>query len=240
MLSDRQIQLLAHIIQEYMESPRPVGSTYLVEKYDLSCSAATVRNEMAELIEQGFLEMLHSSSGRIPTPQAYKFFLQELLEEDEIPVLQEVAIKQQVWGARYEIHKLLQELVSALADFTKELAVAITDTGFITQAGAVHLLDDKEFWNIEVAKAALSLVDKYELLRDVLNKPAYNKEQEVYCLVGDDLPGENLKQCSITTSKYETPRGKGFIAVLGPARMNYEKIIPSVRYAKNLVEELVQ
>jgi transcriptional regulator of heat shock response len=240
MLSDRQIQLLAHIIDEYMESPRPVGSTYLVKKYDLDCSAATVRNEMAELIEQGFLEMLHTSSGRIPTSQAYKFFLQELLEEDEIPVLQEVAIKQQVWGARYEIHKLLQELVTALADFTKELTIATTEEGFITHSGSVNLLNEKEFWDIEVAKSALSLVDRYELLRDILKKPPYDDSQQVYCLVGDDLPGENLKQCSIATTKYITPRSTGFLAVLGPARMNYEKIIPAVRYAKNLIEELVQ
>ncbi len=232
--------MLAYIIEEYMESPKPVGSTYLVQKYNLDCSAATVRNEMAELIERGFLEMLHTSSGRIPTPQAYKFFLQELLQEDEIPVLQEVAIKQQVWSVRYEMHKLLKELTAALSDFTKQLSIATMDEGFITHSGSVYLLDEKEFWDIEVAKAALDLVDRYELLKQVLNKPPYDGSQEVYCLVGDDLPGQSLKQCSIATTRYKARSGSGHIAVLGPARMSYEKIIPAVRYAKNLIEELAQ
>jgi len=223
-----------------MQSPKPVGSTYLVQKYDLGCSAATVRNEMADLIDQGFLEMVHTSSGRVPTPMAYRFFLQELLEEEEMPVLQEVAIKQQVWPSRYEIHKLLRELVSTLSDFTKELTIATTDDGFITHAGAVNMLDDKEFWDIEVAKAALHLVDSYELLNDVLKKPAYGSTQDVHCLIGEDLPGEALSSCSIATARFETPKKSGYIAILGPARMNYEKIIPSIRYAKNLVQELIQ
>ena len=240
MLSNRQTQLLNYIIQEYMESPRPVGSTYLVQKYKLDCSAATVRNEMADLIDQGFLEMMHTSSGRVPTSMAYRFFLQELLEEDEIPVLQEVAIKQQVWPARYEIYKLLQELVSATSDFTKEMTVATTADGFVVHAGASHLLDDKEFWDIEVAKVALELVDNYESLTDILSKPSYTDSSEVQCLIGDDLPGDKLSQCSVASTKYQTPKKSGYIAVLGPARMDYEKIIPSLRYAKKLVEELVE
>jgi len=223
-----------------MESPKPVGSTYLVQKYNLGCSAATVRNEMADLINQGFLEMMHTSSGRVPTSMAYRYFLQELLEEEEIPVLQEVAIKQQVWPARYEIHKLLRELVTTLAEFTKELTIATTDEGFVTYAGAVNMLEEKEFWDIEVAKSALQLVDSYELLTDILKKPAYDNSRDVFCLIGDDLPGSELTQCSIATAKYETPKKSGYLAVLGPARMNYERIIPSLRYAKNLVQDLIQ
>lgn len=223
-----------------MQSPKPVGSTYLVKKYKLDYSAATVRNEMADLIEKGFLDMLHTSSGRVPTPMAYRFYLQELMDEGEVPVLQEVAIKQRVWPARYEIHKLLREIAGAIAEFTKELTVATTTEGYLTHAGAVNLLDEKEFWDIEVAKAALHIVDNYEVLNDILAKPAYNTEEGVYCLIGDDLPYESLEQCCVASTQYVTPNKKGYIAVLGPARMNYEKIFPSLKYAKNLVEELIQ
>lgn len=238
MLSNRQIQLLEYIIQEYMESPKPVGSTHLVKKYKLEYSAATVRNEMAELIEKGFLDMLHTSSGRIPTPMAYKFFLQELMEEQEMPVLQEVAIKQQVWPARYEFHKLLREIVKALSDFTKQLTLATTDGGFTIHAGSVNLLDEKEFWDIEVAKSALYLVDHYELLKKILDKGAHNNGESVTCLLGDDLPNDNLQQCCLASTRYETSKNKGYIAILGPARMTYDKVLPSLRYAKNLIEEL--
>ena len=223
-----------------MESPEPVGSTYLVKKYKLDCSAATVRNEMAELINLGFLEMLHTSSGRVPTSMAYRFFLQEILEEDEMPVLQEVAIKQQVWPSRYEFHKFLREIVSSLAEFTKQLVLATTSNGFLIYSGAVNVLDEKEFWDIEVAKSALYLADHYELLNSILSKPAHTKNQEVFCLIGDDLPNENLKQCCLAATKYKTPQKSGYVAVLGPARMEYEKVIPSLKYAKSLIEELAQ
>lgn len=240
MLTDRQVQLLDYIIQEYMENSKPVGSTYLVQKYNLDCSAATVRNEMADLIEQGFLEMMHSSSGRIPTSMAFRFFLQELLKEEEIPVLQEVAIKQQVWPARYEIHRMLKELTSVLSDFLKELTVATIDDGYITYSGAVNMLNAKEFWDIEATKSALRLVDNFGLLNEILKKPAYGGDNDVCCLIGEELPGEALAQSSLVSARYETPKTSGYVTVFGSIRMDYEKIIPAVRYAKNLVEEFLQ
>ena len=88
-LSERQIKLLDAIISEYLSTSEPVGSNYLVKKYNLTISPATVRNEMAELLRKGFLEMNHSSAGRVPTSMAYKFFLQELLEEEEYKKLYE-------------------------------------------------------------------------------------------------------------------------------------------------------
>ena len=144
-LSDRQIRLLDAIISEYLSTSEPVGSNYLVKKYNLTISPATVRNEMAELLRLGFLEMAHSSSGRIPTSTAYKFFLQELVAEDEIPVLQEVAIRQKLYANRYEFEKLLQKAVISLSELTKELSIAVTYDGFMVHAGAVHILDKKEF-----------------------------------------------------------------------------------------------
>ncbi len=147
-LSDRQIRLLDAIISEYLSTSEPVGSSYLVKKYNLSVSPATVRNEMAELLKLGFLEMAHSSSGRIPTSMAYKFFLQELVDEEEIPVLQEVAIRQKLYANRYEFEKLLQKAVISLADLTRELSIAVTYDGFMVHAGAVHILDKKAVHNV--------------------------------------------------------------------------------------------
>ena len=97
MINDRQIKLLNAIISEYINTAEPVGSVEIVKKYNFKFSPATARNEMARLLEEGFLQMIHTSSGRVPTPMAYRFFLDTLLEEDEIPVLQEVAMKQRLW-----------------------------------------------------------------------------------------------------------------------------------------------
>ena len=103
MLTERQIELLQAIIDDYITTAEPVGSVEIVKSHNLRCSPATVRNEMAKLIDMGFLEMLHPSSGRVPTKMAYKFYIQDLMQEEELPVLQEVALKQRLWSNRFEV-----------------------------------------------------------------------------------------------------------------------------------------
>lgn len=236
MLTERQIQLLNAVIKEYINSSEPVGSVEIVKKYKLGCSAATIRNEMARLIELGFLDMLHTSSGRVPTKQAYKFYLDEILEEQELPVLQEVAMKQRLWPNRFHFEKLLREASISLSDITKYLAIATINDGFVTHAGAVNVLDNKEFWEIDVAKAALLLLDDYTLLERIFNSSPEGGEVQI--AIEDELGVEDLSKCTVVFTPYSTGNRRGNIAVLGPSRMNYDKVIPSVKYTKRLIEEL--
>ena len=224
MLSDRQIQLLNAIIKEYIETSEPVGSQVLVKKYKLKYSPATVRNEMAHLLEEGFLDMLHTSSGRVPTSMAYRLFLNELMEEEEMPVLQEVAMKQRLWPSRFEFERMLRQAVIALSENTKELAIATTFDGHVVHAGAVNVLDNKEFWDIEVARATLHLLDRYELLEQVFEQAA--EGNDIRCVIGDEIGHEKLESCGIVFSEYSIgPNRKGYIAVLGPARMRYHQVL---------------
>lgn len=236
MLTDRQVQLLNAIVNEYINSTAPVGSEIIVKKYKIKCSAATVRNEMAHLIESGFLEMLHTSSGRIPTPQGYRYFLTEVMQEEELPVLQEVAMKQRLWSSRFEFEKLLRNASIALSDVVKELAIITSDDGFLSHAGAVNILDNPEFWNIESAKAALYLVDRYELLQQVFQKAPHGGE--IRYIIGNEMGFENMNNSSMVFAPYTVGNKSGHVAVLGPARMRYQNVIPAIRYTKRLIEEL--
>ena len=69
---------------EYIDTIEPVSSNTLINKYDLDCSSATVRNEMAELEKEGFLEKTHTSSGRIPSTKGYQFYVDNLLKEKDL------------------------------------------------------------------------------------------------------------------------------------------------------------
>lgn len=238
MLSDRQIKLLEAIINEYIDSAEPVGSALIVEKYNIKYSPATVRNEMAKLLDEGYLDMPHTSSGRIPTKEAYKLFLKDMMIEDELDVLQEVAMKQRLWSNRYEFEKMLRQAVLALSELTKELAIATTEDGHVMHAGAVNILDAKEFWDIDVAKSALHLIDRYELLEKLLKQVVVNSDEDVGYLIGDELGHENLNSCGMVVAPYNVGKRQGYIAILGPARMHYQKVIPAVRYTKSLVQEL--
>ncbi|MFC1622255.1 hypothetical protein ACFL13_02675 [Patescibacteria group bacterium] len=236
MINDRQIELLGAIINEYIKTAEPVGSVDVVRKYKFKFSPATARNEMARLLDLGFLQMLHTSSGRVPTPMAYRYFLDQLLEESEIPVLQEVAMKQRLWPWRFEFYKLLKQAVIALTDSVKELSLATTKEGHVVTAGTVNILDHKEFWDIEVAKTGLHILDRYEILESIFRKGDFS--DDVTCIIGDEIGLANLEECALVFAPYEAGKRSGHVAIFGPSRMNYQNVVPAVRYTKNLLEEL--
>lgn len=82
-LTQRQETILALIIHEYIETAEPVGSKALVERYSLGISSATARNEMVALTEAGLLRQPHTSAGRVPTEEGYRYFVRRLLGETD-------------------------------------------------------------------------------------------------------------------------------------------------------------
>ena len=81
-LKDRQKDLLGQIIKEHIRTAKPVSSKELVEELGFKASSATIRHEMSELDKFGYLEQPHTSSGRVPTDRGYRFFVDNLVEED--------------------------------------------------------------------------------------------------------------------------------------------------------------
>ena len=84
-LTSRQKLILTLIIHEHIHTAQPVGSKTLVEKYDLSMSSATVRNEMAYLTDVALLRQPHTSAGRVPTEEGYRFFVGNLVHKTGLP-----------------------------------------------------------------------------------------------------------------------------------------------------------
>ena len=79
-LIDRKYRILQAIIDDYIMTALPVGSRTISRKYEQKLSSATIRNEMSELEEMGYLEKPHTSAGRIPSPQGYRLYVDELME----------------------------------------------------------------------------------------------------------------------------------------------------------------
>ena len=107
-LSDRQKILLTLLIREYVSSAQPVGSQLLVEKYQLNMSSATVRNELAALTDMGYLNQPHTSAGRIPTENGYRFFVSRLLQENELPLTTRNTISHQFYQMRQDVEQWLR------------------------------------------------------------------------------------------------------------------------------------
>src|SRR5829696_852710 len=84
-LTERQKTLLLLIIRDYIESAQPVGSKRLVEHYHINISSATIRNEMAALTEMGYLRQPHTSAGRVPSEEGYRYFVSQMMNQAELP-----------------------------------------------------------------------------------------------------------------------------------------------------------
>ena len=114
-LTERQKLILALIIRDYIETAQPIGSRYLVENYNLNVSSATVRNDMLALSETGYLRQPHTSAGRIPTEDGYRFFVRQLMGHTELPSTTKRTIVHQFYQAGMDIDRWMRLAASVLA-----------------------------------------------------------------------------------------------------------------------------
>jgi heat-inducible transcriptional repressor len=114
-LSERQEYILGLTVRFYVESGIPVGSEKMVKRFDLDFSPATVRNELAVLDELGYLEQLHTSAGRIPTEMGYRYFVQRLIGEFELPLDERQMIRHQFHQARLDMSQWMRLSAAVLA-----------------------------------------------------------------------------------------------------------------------------
>jgi heat-inducible transcriptional repressor len=115
-LTSRQKLILTLIIHEHIHSAQPVGSKTLVDKYDLSMSSATVRNEMAFLTDVGLLRQPHTSAGRVPTEEGYRFFVGNLVHKTGLPTNTRRTIAHQFYQSRQDVEQWLKLAASVLAN----------------------------------------------------------------------------------------------------------------------------
>ena len=114
-LTERQETVLALVVHEYIESARPVGSKRLVDQYSLRVSSATVRNELATLTETGYLRQPHTSAGRVPTEQGYRYFVARLQGDTDLPASEKRLISHQFHQMRGDVDEWVRLAASILA-----------------------------------------------------------------------------------------------------------------------------
>lgn len=239
-LTERQARLLKAIIEEYIETAEAIGSETIEKKYpDLGISPATIRNEMVKLTNNGFLKKSHSSAGRMPTATGLKFYIRELMKTKELSVSDEVAVKEKVWSCRFSLDKLLREATRSLADKTKTLALATTAGGDLYYAGAANVLEMPEFYDINLTRHLLLMLDRIDFWRQLFSR-AIEADEPIHILLGEEL-GEFLAPCGFIFSHYQAgSQGEGTIGIIGPARLDYPYVIPVVRYFGDLISDMTK
>ncbi len=125
MLDERKKRILQAIIEEYINTAEPVSSGALLQNYGLECSSATIRNDMAELEHIGYLDKPHTSAGRVPSAKGYRFYVDELLKDDNISLEEIQYIKSKLETKVNEIEDLTKIATNTLSEITHYTTLAV-------------------------------------------------------------------------------------------------------------------
>lgn len=119
-IDDRKIKILQAIINDYIRTGDPVGSRTIAKNYDLGIGSATIRNEMADLEDMGYLEQPHASSGRIPSSKGYRLYVDKLMQSQRLTTEENLRIKQYIIdSAMLEVDKIVKQTSALLSELTK-------------------------------------------------------------------------------------------------------------------------
>lgn len=223
-MEDRKELILRTIIKEHIKTGMPVGSSILVEKYDLGVSPATVRNEMADLEEEGYIRQPHTSAGRVPTEKAYKLFIRDL-KEKKIGFEEEAILKAVLSNRSEEGMKQAAKVIAKLSGGAVFWAFHKRDLYY---TGISNLLSQPEFAQSDLIYDISTIIDKMD---EIIEKHFDNIDEGVNVMVGSDNPFS--KFCSSVMVKFQLGDNQSLLGILGPMRMHYDKNLGLIKYIED-------
>lgn len=125
-LSERKKKILRAVVENYVRTAEPVGSKAILELADLNVSSATIRNDLADLTEKGYLEQPHTSAGRIPSPKGYRLYVNELMEEQRLSLEETRQINDALHLKMKELDKVIDQAGRMVSQLTNYPAFALT------------------------------------------------------------------------------------------------------------------
>jgi heat-inducible transcriptional repressor len=236
-LTARQTQILKSLIDEYIFTAEPVGSDALDKKYNLGVSPATIRSEMSSLTRMNYLGQPHTSAGRVPTPKAMKFYINQLMEEKKMSLTEEVIAKEEVWDSRGDLNELMSEATHALADHTKSLAVSTLEGGKVWHSGYSNIFVHPEFADLETSASLFAFLEEAKRMRELFFE-RMTGISPIEVIFGEELGWPDLRYIGVCGTRFKIGDREGGMAIVGPSRLSYPTVIPILRYFRNLIQEI--
>ncbi len=228
----RQQKILAAIVKEYSEAAQPVGSQELVEKYNLSVSPATIRNEMAVLEKKGYISQPHKSAGRVPTDKGYRFFVNELMQRFELSERERKMLRAELVKLQAAHEQLGRSISKLVAEVSGQAAFTLLphDT---SAAGLSRIITEPDLSDSRTIQGVAELFDQIDQHADKLMKHA---EYKTETFIGTEVPVPMPKNMSLMVSKIKLKNGKkGLIGIVGPKRMSYAKNMSILEFLSKLI-----
>ncbi len=241
----RKEDVLAEIVEAYLETGMPVASQQIVER-GLECSSATIRNIMAELTEEGYLVQPHTSAGRVPTEKAYRYYLDYVLDVGA-DRFRKRSLKREISRAEKEIEEearraeSFEDLLRITADLISELA---HQTGMsvvwgrkdVYLHGRNYIVDYQEFQDIKKLRDLLTFFEMEEALYELFWRDLRDR---VDVFVGEEIGVPELRECSMLISYCgKVGEKETRLGLVGPMRMDYAKNITLLEEISKELEDL--
>ncbi|MCK5211477.1 hypothetical protein KAJ89_02125 [Candidatus Parcubacteria bacterium] len=227
-MDERKGLILNTIIMEHIKTGAPVGSGVLVEKYELNVSAATVRNEMMALEEEGYIIQPHTSAGRVPTEKAYHLFL-ESLGNKKINKNDESDLTK-VLDSKDEAN--FRETAKKLADLTGTAVFWAFHRYNVYYTGISNLFQQPEFAEISVIYDISGVIDRIDEIVDGMFDQI---DVGTHTLIGRENPFGNM--FGTIMAKYQLKDKTGIVGLVGPMRMDYSRNLALVEFVNNVINK---
>ncbi len=241
-LDTRRNEILKAIINAHIDTALPVGSAVLSRRFQFDLSPATIRNTMADLERSGFITQPYTSAGRIPTDKGYRYYIDSLMEVEELAPEEEERIEEEYQSQQIrEYEDLFLETSRVLCQWTNYTALVHFPHSLRNRLyleGTSFILEQPEFQNTERVKLIFrAFDDKVELL-SIMERDLEAEGVNVH--IGKENRYEDLQECSLITSPCKMGnKFRGTLGIIGPKRMSYSRVISVVSYIANLVTRMV-
>jgi heat-inducible transcriptional repressor len=221
-MKERTLQILTALIQDFVETASPVASRkLLLMSKDFDISSATVRNEFSLLEEVGLIKSPHVSAGKIPTQKGYRFFVDELLEDQkEEQLVQSIFAKHLSQYRLSKSKEILFDVVRLLAQLSGNVAFVTVDNDRTFYLGLSNVLRSPEFlMQPEKAAQIVEILEGKERFRTMLE--SLDLEGKIKIFIGEENLLEEITSCAMVVARFQTSEISGTVGLLGPMRMRY-------------------
>ncbi len=226
-LDARKETLLKLTVRRYVKSAEPVSSEFLTEHSGLGVSSATIRNEMADLEEMGYVQQPHTSAGRIPTELGYRAYVEKFLEKKKPDGKVVGAIEEAVKDAQEDADKL-RHAAKALAEASMETALVGFGPRHVYYTGLSNLFSKPEFRQLALVTTMSRMLDH---LDEVMERVFPKVGSGITVLIGEENPFGS--ECGVIMAKAPL----GIVALLGPMRMDYDADYSLLETATKILQE---
>ena len=223
MLDDRKKKVLQAIVEEYINTAEPVSSNALISKYGLECSSATIRNEMADLEKKGLLDKMHTSSGRVPSAKGYRYYVDELLKDDNISLEEVKYISDKLETKVNEIEDLTKITANTISEITHYTTVTIgpkTDEQIIKEIKFV-LLGSRMILAVIMTDTGMVKETIIKFDEDVNEKQV----ETINYMFNNKLKGKPIETINQPLEEYLYNEMKGMVGVIKPIITQIKKVL---------------